>query len=52
MNENVVAQQALRFYAVEAKRSIELVLDALGWPADEALSCALDRLNELKEHAS
>jgi hypothetical protein len=52
MNESVIAKQALRFYAVEAKRNIEMVLDALGWPADEALSRALDRLNELKEQAS
>lgn len=52
MNERVVTMQQLRFHAVEAKRAIEAVLDLLGWPQDEALSRAIDRLVELKEQAS
>jgi hypothetical protein len=52
MNERVVTMQQLRFHAVEAKREIEAVLDILGWPKDDALGRALDRLNELKEQAS
>jgi len=52
MNERVVTMQQLRFHAVEAKREIETVMDILGWPKDDALGRALDRLNELKEQAS
>jgi hypothetical protein len=51
MNEEVAAKQRLRLAAIEAKRAIEDVLDCLGWPQDEALSRALDRLVQLKEQA-
>ena len=51
MNERVAAMQQLHVHAVVAKQEIEAVLDVLGWPQDQALSRALDRLNELKEQA-
>lgn len=51
MNEEVAAKQRLRVHAVEAKRQIEEVLDCLGWPQDEILSRAIDRLVQLKEQA-
>jgi len=52
MTERAAAKALLRRRASAAKRSIELVLDALGWPHDEALSRALDRLLVLREQAS
>ena len=39
----------LHMHATAAKLEVETVLAILGWPNDEALSRALDRLIELQE---
>jgi hypothetical protein len=49
MNERAETMLGLHMHASIAKQEIEVVLSILGWPNDEALSRALDRLNELKE---
>ena len=49
MNERAETMAGLHMHSSLAKQEIEVVLDILGWPKDEALSRALDRLNELKE---
>jgi len=51
MNERAAAMQQLHVHAVMAKQEIEAVLDVLGWLPEQALSCAIDRLVELKEQA-
>jgi hypothetical protein len=51
MNERAVTMQQLRLHAAAAKHEVGAVLDILGWPHDEALSCAIDRLIELREQA-
>ncbi len=49
MNEREEAMAGLHMHATAAKLEIETVLAILGWPNDEALSRALDRLVELQD---
>lgn len=49
MSERDETMAGLYMHATAAKLEIETVLAILGWPNDEALGRALDRLIELQE---
>ena len=51
MNERDETMTGLLMHATAAKLEIETVLAILGWPKDDALGRALDRLVELQERS-